>query len=141
MKKELITVKELAAELRMSVKSIQRGYLSGEVPVQWLRRMARFDLAEVRRAMKRNGRGHVRLNGKRKNAERDCRPRPAARPAKRPRSVKRGRVSQRSERTIDQPRHRPRRPERACDVTARKSGVRRVPYSASNTDCRVPRRL
>ncbi len=51
MKKELLTVKELAAELRMSVKSIQRGYRSGEIPVQWLRRMARFDLAKVRRAI------------------------------------------------------------------------------------------
>ena len=64
MKKELLTVKELAAELRMSVKSIQRGYRSGEIPVQWLRRMARFDHAEVRRAMKRNGRSRMRrLNG------------------------------------------------------------------------------
>ena len=34
MKKDLLTVKELAAELRMSVKSIQRGYRKGEIPVQ-----------------------------------------------------------------------------------------------------------
>ncbi|THJ20697.1 MAG: helix-turn-helix domain-containing protein [Nitrospira sp. CG24E] len=53
MKKELLTVKELAAELRMSVKSIQRAYRAGEIPVEWMRRMARFDLAQVRRAMKR----------------------------------------------------------------------------------------
>ena len=64
MKKELLTVKELAAELRMSVKSVQRGYRSGEIPVQWLRRMARFDLAKVRRAMEYNGRSRMRrLNG------------------------------------------------------------------------------
>jgi len=44
-------VKELAAELRMSVKSIQRGYRKGDIPVQWMCRMARFDLAKVRRAM------------------------------------------------------------------------------------------
>ena len=34
MKKELLTVKELAAELRMSLKSIQRAYRKGEIPMQ-----------------------------------------------------------------------------------------------------------
>ena len=64
MKKELLTVKELAAELRMSVKSIQRAYRTGEIPVQWLRRMARFNLAKVQRVMERNGRSRMRrLNG------------------------------------------------------------------------------
>ena len=64
MKKDLLTVKELAAELRMSVKSIQRGYRKGDIPVQWMCRMARFDLAKVRRAMERNGRSRMRrLNG------------------------------------------------------------------------------
>ena len=53
MKKELLTVKELAAELRMSPKSIQRAYRKGEIPVKWLGRMARFDLAKVQRAMER----------------------------------------------------------------------------------------
>ena len=63
-KKELLTVKELAAELRMSVKSVQRAYRAGEIPVEWMRRMARFDLAQVRRAMKRNAQGRMlRLNG------------------------------------------------------------------------------
>jgi len=42
MKKELLTVKELAAELRMSPKSIQRAYRKEEIPVQWLGRMARW---------------------------------------------------------------------------------------------------
>ena len=64
-KKELLTVKELAAELRMSVKSIQRAYRQGDIPVQWLRRMARFNLAKVQRAMERNGRSRMlRLNTK-----------------------------------------------------------------------------
>jgi hypothetical protein len=45
MKKDLLTVKELAAELRMSPKSIQRAYRKEEIPVQWLGRMARFNLA------------------------------------------------------------------------------------------------
>ena len=64
-KKELLTVKELAAELRMSVKSIQRAYREGDIPVQWLRRIARFNLAQVQRAMARNGRSRMlRLNTK-----------------------------------------------------------------------------
>ena len=58
-KQELLTVKELAAELRMSVKSIQRAYREGDIPVQWLRRMARFNLAKVQRAMERNGRSRM----------------------------------------------------------------------------------
>ena len=58
-KKELLTVKELAAELRMSLKSIQRAYRKEEIPVEWLGRMARFDLAQVRRAMKRNAQGRM----------------------------------------------------------------------------------
>ncbi len=37
----------------MSPKSIQRAYRKEEISVQWLGRMARFDLAKVRRAMER----------------------------------------------------------------------------------------
>ena len=33
-KKDLLTVEELAAELRMSLKSIQRAYREGDIPVQ-----------------------------------------------------------------------------------------------------------
>ena len=85
MKHELLTVKELAAELRMSVKSVQRAYRSGEIPVQWLRRMARFDLETVRQAMERNGQGRVqRLKRNREEALRDRRHVSAARTAKRP---------------------------------------------------------
>lgn len=53
MKKDLLTVKELAAELRMSPKSIQRAYRKEEIPVQWMCRMAWFDLEKVRRAMEK----------------------------------------------------------------------------------------
>ena len=92
MKKELLTVKELAAELRMSPKSIQRAYRKGEIPVQWLGRMARFDLAKVQRAMERNGRGRMRrLNA---NLKQQGAPGGGSRrraQQKRPRSVKRGR--------------------------------------------------
>ena len=91
MKTELLTVKELAAELRMSVKSIQRAYRSGEIPVQWLRRMARFDLENVRQAMERNGQGSVqRFKRNREEALRDRRHASAARPAKMPPTGKTG---------------------------------------------------
>ena len=93
MKKDLLTVKELAAELRMSVKSIQRGYRKGDIPVQWMCRMARFDLAKVRRAMERNGRSRMlRLNSKStvQGATAGQGRRRAAK--KRPRTVRRGLV-------------------------------------------------
>ena len=93
MKKDLLTVKELAAELRMSPKSIQRAYRKEEIPVQWLGRMARFDLAQVRRAMARNGRSRMRrLNGNPtpRSATAGQGRRRAAK--KRPRSVRRGLV-------------------------------------------------
>jgi DNA-binding transcriptional regulator YhcF (GntR family) len=53
MKKDLLTVKELATELHMSLKSIQRAYRKEEIPVEWMCRMARFDLAQVQRAMEK----------------------------------------------------------------------------------------
>ena len=85
-------MKELAAELRMSPKSIQRAYRKEEIPVEWLGRMARFNLAKVRRAMERNGRSRMRrLNS-------NSTPRGAIAGASRrravkksPRAVKRGR--------------------------------------------------
>ena len=98
MKKDLLTVKELAAELRMSPKSIQRAYRKEEIPVQWLGRMARFDLAKVRRAMERNGRSRMRrLNGTSKQ-ERATGGASRRRARKSPRTVKRGRTSQVSRR-------------------------------------------
>ena len=64
MKKDLLMVKELAAKLHMSPKSIERVYRKGDIPVQSRCRMARFHLAKVRRAMERNGRSRMRrLNG------------------------------------------------------------------------------
>ena len=42
MKKDTLTVKELAAELRMSPKSIQRAYRKEEIPVEWRARSARM---------------------------------------------------------------------------------------------------
>ena len=92
MNKESLTAKELASQLRMSSRSLQRAYRKEEIPVQWLGRMARFDLAKVRRAMACNGRILMhRLNG---NSTPQCATDGASRrraQQKRPRSVKRGR--------------------------------------------------
>lgn len=44
-------MKELAAELRMSPKSIQRAYRREEIPVEWLGRMARCDRPQGNRAV------------------------------------------------------------------------------------------
>ena len=80
MKIELLTVKELVAELRMSIKTIQRAYRKGDIPVQWLCRMARFDLSQVRQAMERNGQGRVvRLTSNSGQTVRDRRQSPASR--------------------------------------------------------------
>ena len=101
MKKDLLTVKELAAELRMSPKSIQRAYRKEEIPVQWLGRMARFNLAKVQRAMERNGRSRMRrLNGN-STLQRAIAGASRRRAAKKsPRSVKRGRNFQGSSRRV-----------------------------------------
>ena len=100
MKKDTLTVKELAAELRMSPKSIQRAYRREEIPVEWLGRMARFNLAQVRRAMKRNGQSRMRrLNGKSGSAGAIAGA-SRRRAPKSPRSVKRGRNFQGSTRRV-----------------------------------------
>jgi hypothetical protein len=85
MKSILLTVQELVAELRMSGEVDSTWYRKGIIPVQWICRMARFEVAKVRRAMEPNERGRVlRLNGKSESAERDRRRSPAARPAETP---------------------------------------------------------
>ena len=92
MNKESLTAKELASQLRMSSRSLQRAYRKEEIPVQWLGRMARFDLAKVHRAMERNGRGRMRrLNGN--STQRRATGGASRRRAQpnSPRSVKRGR--------------------------------------------------
>ncbi len=96
MKRELLMVKELAAELRMSVKSIQRAYRKGEIPVQWLGPYGAFRCRnQVRLAMERNGRNRVQLlndNSAHGRARRAAMP--AARRRKRPRLVTRGHYPQ-----------------------------------------------
>ena len=64
MKKSWLTAKELATLLQVSIKTVRRAYRNGEIPMVRFRHMVRFDLAQVRRAMARNGRSRMRrLNG------------------------------------------------------------------------------
>ena len=64
MKKTWLTAKELAALLQVSIKTVRRAYRNGEIPMARFRHMVRFDLAQVRRVMARNGRSCMRrLNG------------------------------------------------------------------------------
>ena len=101
MKKTWLTAQELAALLQVSLKTVRRAYRNGEIPMVFFRHMVRFDLAQVRRAMARNGRSRMRrLNGtaNKQGATAGASRRRAQQ--KRPRSVRRGLVSQRSRRTI-----------------------------------------
>ena len=98
MKKTWFTAKELALLLQVSLKTVRRAYRTGEIPMARFRHMVRFDLAEVRRVMARNGRSRLRrLNG-------NLTPQGATagqgrrRAPKSPRTVKRGRNFQGSSR-------------------------------------------
>ncbi|HRB80657.1 MAG TPA: helix-turn-helix domain-containing protein [Nitrospira sp.] len=57
MKTSWLTADELAAVLKVSVKSIRRAYRKGEIPVERICRFVRFDLQRVKEAMQGNGQG------------------------------------------------------------------------------------
>ena len=57
MKNTWLTVDELAAVLKVSVKSIRRAYRKGQIPVERICRFVRFDLERVKAAMRMNGHG------------------------------------------------------------------------------------
>ncbi|GMV50917.1 MAG: hypothetical protein AMXMBFR67_24600 [Nitrospira sp.] len=57
MKNTWLTVDELAAVLKVSVKSIRRAYRKGQIPVERICRFVRFDLERVKEAMQGNGQG------------------------------------------------------------------------------------
>ncbi len=57
MKNSWLTVNELAAALKISVKSIRRAYRKGQIPVERICRFVRFDLERVKQAMQGNGQG------------------------------------------------------------------------------------
>ena len=86
MKRTLLSVKEIVQELGVSVQSIRRVYWRREVPAYRISTMLRFNLDHAQRILL--AKGYQRSHD---HEVRDRRPRPAARPANRPRSVKRGR--------------------------------------------------
>ena len=94
-----LTVKQLASELGISVKFVQRAYRRKEIPVHWVCRMALFNLEEVRRAMAKNGEARMdRMAGERLRRRATAGASRRRAEGTRPRSVKRGRSSQ--ERTL-----------------------------------------
>ena len=90
MKSTWLTINELARALKVSVKTVRRAYLAGEIPVERIFRFVRFDVEQVKEAMRRNGEGHDQV-GNLPSGERRAR-------SQRPRSVKRGRNFQGSTR-------------------------------------------
>jgi hypothetical protein len=55
MRRIWVTADELAARLKVSVKSIRRAYRKGEIPVERFCRFVRFDLRTGQEALKANG--------------------------------------------------------------------------------------
>ena len=101
MKKTWLTAQELAALLQVSLKTVRRAYRNGEIPMVFFRHMVRFDLAQVRRAMARNGRSRMRrLNGNATPQGATAGQGRRRAPQKSPRSVKRGRNFQGSSRRV-----------------------------------------
>ena len=88
MKRTLLSVKEIALELGMSMDSIYRAYWKGEIPAAQICRTLRFDLNKVQRAMEKKAREMPNRRCARRATGGDSRRRARR---KSPRSVKRGR--------------------------------------------------
>ena len=95
----LLTAKELANALDVHITTIRRAYRSKRIPYERFYKLYFFDLEKVRIAMRLNGLDLI-APGESESAARDRRPGPAARTAKRPRTVKRGRNFQGSKRRV-----------------------------------------
>ena len=72
MKKSWLTVDELAAELKVSVKSIRRAYRKGEIPVDRFCRFVRFDLERVKEALQAKGHGSSLFVPQKKRGQRSA---------------------------------------------------------------------
>ena len=64
MKGSWLTIHELASTLKVSVKTVRRAYLRGEIPVQRIFRFVRFDVDQVKDAMRRNGETYIEAGPK-----------------------------------------------------------------------------
>jgi excisionase family DNA binding protein len=97
-----LTIHELALALKVSVKTVRRAYLRGEIPVQRIFRFVRFDIEQVKEAMRRNGQTYIEVgpvNREGRRAPGGASRRREAAPS--PRLVKRGRKFQpRSRRSV-----------------------------------------
>ncbi|MDR4470704.1 MAG: helix-turn-helix domain-containing protein [Nitrospira sp.] len=56
-----LTIHELAKALKVSIKTVRRAYLRGEIPVERIFRFVRFDLEQVKEAMRRNAQADLDL--------------------------------------------------------------------------------
>ena len=72
MRKLWITADELAAKLKVSVKSIRRAYRKGEIPVDRFCRFVRFDLERVREALQAKGHRSSLLLPQKKEGQRSA---------------------------------------------------------------------
>jgi excisionase family DNA binding protein len=59
MTRPLLSVKEVAAELRISEMSVRRAYWNGEIPCGRIGRTIRLDLEEVREAIQAKGKNQA----------------------------------------------------------------------------------
>ena len=85
MRKLWITADELAAKLKVSVKSIRRAYRKGEIPVDRFCRFVRFDLEQVKEALKTKGRELTFVLSKKEVGPRSAQGGASRRRAQRPR--------------------------------------------------------
>jgi excisionase family DNA binding protein len=85
MRKLWITADELAAKLKVSVKSIRRAYRKGEIPVERFCRFVRFDLERVKEALRANGHWPSPLESETKGGPRSATGGASRRRAQRPR--------------------------------------------------------
>ncbi len=85
MRRIWVTADELAARLKVSVKSIRRAYRKGEIPVERFCRFVRFDLQRVREALKAKGHWAFLPDVKKQRGQRSAQGGASRRRAQRPR--------------------------------------------------------